>query len=80
MHVTSRRWTDRTAAATTVKVYGTADTVRLRVNGAQVGPPKTSTNHIFSWPLTLAKGTNKIEAIGTRDGTEYIDTATWTLR
>ena len=42
VYVTSRRWTDRTVATTTVKVYGTADSVRLTLNGVPVGSAQTS--------------------------------------
>ena len=81
VYLTSRRWTSRTSATTTVKVYGTADTVTLRINGQQIGAPKTSTNHIYSWPnVTLSPGANTIEVVGARGGTTYRDTATWTLR
>jgi hypothetical protein len=81
VYVTSRRWTDRTSPTTTVKVYGTADSVRLAVNGVQVGAPKTSTSHIYSWPnVTLSPGANTVQVTGTRGSTTYSDGATWTLR
>jgi beta-galactosidase len=75
VYITSRRWTARTAATTTVKVYATTDSVTLTLNGASLGT-KTSTNHIFSWPnVTLAHGANTIVATG---GTNT-DTVIWTL-
>jgi beta-galactosidase len=81
VHITSRRWTDRTAAVTTIKVYGTADSVLLTVNGVQVGPPKTSANHIYTWPdVSLSPGTNHVQVFGTRGDTTYTDLVTWTLR
>jgi beta-galactosidase len=81
VYLTSRRFTDRTVATTTVKVYGTVDSVQLKVNGVPVGAPKTSTNHIYSWPgVTLSPGANVVEVSGIRGGTTYTDTATWTLR
>jgi hypothetical protein len=62
-------------------VYGTADSVVLKINGIQIGPARTSTDHIFSWPgTTLSRGANLIEVVGTRGGVTYTDTATWTLR
>ncbi len=80
VYITSRRWTNRTAAVTTIKVYGSVDSVTLTLNGVALGPAKTSTNHIYSWPdVTLAPGTNAVQATGTRGGTTYTDTVTWTL-
>jgi beta-galactosidase len=81
VYLTSRRWTDRTDARTTVKVYGTVDSVLLIVNGVPLGAPKTSTNHIYAWPdVMLLPGANTVEVTGFRAGTAYTDTATWTLR
>jgi len=81
VYITSRRWIDRTNPTTTIKVYGTADSVLLKLNGVPVGAAKTSTNHIYSWPnLTLSPGANTIEVTGSRGGTTYTDTVTWTLR
>jgi beta-galactosidase len=81
VYVTSRRFTNRTTATTTVKVYGTADSVVLRVNGVQVGGPRTSANHIFSWPgVALATGANTIQVTGVRGGSAFTDTVTWTRR
>jgi beta-galactosidase len=79
VYLTSRRWTSRTAATTTIKVYATTDSVQLRVNGTAIGPPMTSTNHIFSWPnVALARGANTIQVTGARGGTTYTDAVTWT--
>jgi beta-galactosidase len=81
VYITSRRWTDRTAAVTTIKVYGTADSVLLTLNGVQLGPPKKSDNHVYTWPdVTLRPGINHVQAFGTRAGTTYTDLVTWTLR
>ena len=81
VYLTSRRWTDRTSPATTVKVYGTADSVILKVNGVQVGAAKTSANHIYSWAgVTLSPGANTVEVTGSRGGATYTDSVTWTLR
>lgn len=83
MHLTSGRFTDRTAATTTttVKVYGTVDSAVLTVNGVRVGVAQTSDDHIYRWPgVTLAPGANVVTVTGTRGGTTYTDSATWTLR
>jgi beta-galactosidase len=80
VHLTSARWTARTAAATTVKVYGNGvDTVSVTINGVLVGAPKSSGDHIYTWPVTLSPGANVITVSGTRDGHGYTDTATWRL-
>ncbi|MET7395200.1 glycoside hydrolase family 2 TIM barrel-domain containing protein [Dactylosporangium sp. NPDC005572] len=80
VYITSRRWVDRTDPVTSVKVYGTADSVTLKVNGVQVGAATPLTGHAFTWPdVTLAPGTNTIEVTGAYAGTAYTDTATWTL-
>lgn len=78
VYVTSRRWTQRTVAATTVKVYGTADSVTLSLNGKVVST-KTSATHIYTWPVTLTPGQNVVTVTGTRAGKTFTDTATWTL-
>lgn len=79
VYLTSRRWTARTTASTTVKVYANADSVTLRLNGATVST-KTSTNRIYSWPNTMLRpGPNLIEVSGVRGGVTYTDSATWTL-
>ncbi|HCT78202.1 MAG TPA: beta-galactosidase [Micromonosporaceae bacterium] len=78
VYITSRRWTARTAASTTIKVYGNVDSVTLRLNGTVIST-KTSTNRIYSWPNTmLAPGTNVIEVTGSRAGDSYTDSVTWT--
>ena len=77
VYITSRRWTQRTVAATTVKVYATADSVTLSLNGKVVST-KTSANHIYTWPITLAAGQNVVTVTGTRAGKTFTDTATWT--
>jgi beta-galactosidase len=79
VYLTSRRFTTRTTASTTVKVYANADSVTLRVNGATVST-KTSSNHIYTWPNTMLRpGPNLIEVSGVRTGVTYTDSATWTL-
>jgi beta-galactosidase len=80
VYLTSRRWTNRTVATTTVKVYGTVDSVVLKLNGVQLGSARTSTNHIYSWSgVTLAHGANTVQAIGTVGSTTFTDTVTWNL-
>lgn len=79
VYLTSRRWTARTTATTTVKVYANVDSATLRVNGVTIST-KTSGNRIFTWPnVTLAPGANLIEVSGARGGVTYTDSVTWTL-
>ncbi|WP_394835616.1 beta galactosidase jelly roll domain-containing protein [Pendulispora rubella] len=78
VYITSRRWTDRTAATTTIKVYGTVDSARLTVNGNAVGGAVTSSNHVYTWAnVTLSPGANVVEVTGNKAGVTYRDTVTW---
>jgi beta-galactosidase len=78
VYITSRRFTRRTQAATTVKVYSNTASVELFVNGTSLGS-KTSTDCIFTWSVTLRTGDNAIEARGTMGTETPVDTVTWTL-
>ena len=81
VHITSGRFTERTAATTTVKVYGTVDSAVLTVNGVRAGAAQTSSDHIYRWPgVTLSPGPNVVTVSGTRGGQAYTDSVTWTLR
>ncbi|MEU3922334.1 glycoside hydrolase family 2 TIM barrel-domain containing protein [Streptomyces sp. NPDC029004] len=63
-HIASSRWTDRTSARTTVKVYSDSENVRLVVNGKSPGMMESKGNGVFTWALTLAPGVNTVEAVG----------------
>ncbi|GAA4245063.1 glycoside hydrolase family 2 protein [Dactylosporangium darangshiense] len=79
VYITSRRWTQRTTAATDVKIYSNAATVTLSLNGTSLGS-RSSTDHIFTWPgVTLRPGTNTVTATAVINGTTVTDTVTWTL-
>src|SRR5262245_66249961 len=45
VYITSRRWVDRTEPMTSVKIYGTADAVQLRVNGVDIGAATPMPDH-----------------------------------
>jgi beta-galactosidase len=78
VYVTSRRFTPRTTATVTVKVYSNMDSVALQVNGATIGTA-TSTDHIFQWTnVALKTGTNTVVATGTSGAMTATDTVTWT--
>ena len=78
VHLNSARWTQRTAAATTVRAYSTVDNVQLILNGVAIPKPPAA-DHIYTWPITLRPGANTVTISGPRDGRAYTDTATWTL-
>ena len=81
VHITDGRWTDRTAPVTTVKVYGNADRVVLKLNGVPVPPARTSSSgHVFTWPdVHLVPGVNTVEVVGVHRGITYSDSVTWVL-
>jgi beta-galactosidase len=79
VYLTSRRWTQRTTAATEIKVYSNAGSVTVSLNGTSLGA-KSSSDHIFTWTgVTLRPGANLVTATATINGTPVTDTVTWTL-
>ena len=78
VYITSRRFTPRTTATASVRIYSNLDSVQLTVNGTTIGS-LTSTDHIFLWPnVALTTGNNAISAIGTMGATTLTDAVTWT--
>ena len=67
------------AAAFDLTSYGTADSVRLTVNGVPVGPPVSLTGHVYTWSVTLAPGENTVEVTGTSGGKALSDSVRWNL-
>ncbi|MEE4545869.1 glycoside hydrolase family 2 TIM barrel-domain containing protein [Streptomyces sp. V4-01] len=79
LYLTSRRWTQRTDAATEVKVYSNAATVTASLNGASLGS-RSSSDHIFTWTgVTLRQGTNTLTVTASIAGATHTDTVTWNL-
>jgi beta-galactosidase len=79
VYLTSRRWTQRTAAVTNVNVYSNASSVTLTLNGVPLGA-KPVTDHAAAWPgVTLRPGANTVTATATINGTPVTDTVVWTL-
>jgi beta-galactosidase len=78
VYIASRRFTPRTTATTSVKVYSNAATVTLAVNGSAL-PAVTSANHVFVWPnVGLAVGgMNHLTASATVGGTAVTDSVDW---
>lgn len=85
-YITGRRYVERAYPVTDVKVYSNADSVKLSVNGAEIGtmtalqcPLKTC---VFP-NVRLSTGANKLVAVGSYPGEkvdrEAADTVTWTL-
>jgi beta-galactosidase len=80
VHIASRRFTPRTRATTSIKVYGTMDTVEVKLNGTSLGS-KSGVDGVYTWAnVTLAHGANTVEAIGKRGGTTVSDQVTWQLQ
>jgi beta-galactosidase len=81
LYLTDRRFTERTNAATGVKIYSNAARVELRLNGVSQGARGDSTNGVFLWPnVTLQPGENKVEARAERAGQSLHDECVWTLK
>ncbi|MGO8766555.1 MAG: glycoside hydrolase family 2 protein [Limisphaerales bacterium] len=80
LHITSRRFTNRTNAVTDVKVYSNAGTVEVFVNGQSQGSRANDGNSVFIWQnVQLSPGTNHIEARAVRNGRQIQDDCDWTL-
>jgi hypothetical protein len=52
--------------------------VELFLNSISQGT-RTSTSNIFTWAISLAGGTNNVQAIGTKGGTNVTDSLVWIL-
>jgi beta-galactosidase len=76
VYITGHTFTNRLANHISAKVYANCDSVTLFLNGGSEGTV-TSTNCIFTWPVTLAAGTNLVEAIGSKDGVSARDSLEW---
>ena len=76
VYITGHTFTNRLANAITAKVYANCDSVELILNGISQGSV-VSTNCIFLWPVTLQGGTNVVQAVGTKGGTNVTDSLTW---
>ena len=76
VYITGHTFTNRLANAITAKVYANCDSVELILNGISQGSV-VSTNCIFLWPVTLQGGTNVVQAVGTKGGTNVTDSLIW---
>jgi len=81
LYITDRRFTERTNAVTSVKIYSNAKTAELFVNGVSNGKCANDGNAVFVWKnVTLAPGENQIEARARRKGQSLSDTCVWALK
>jgi len=80
LHLTSRRFTERTQPVTEVKLYTNAPKAELFLNGQSLGVKPAGADHIIRWPdVRLAPGKNQIKAHATLGGRPLVDECTWTL-
>jgi beta-galactosidase len=76
VYITGHTFTNRLTDSVIAKVYANCDTVELFLNGKSQGIA-TSTNCIFTWPLTLSGGANKVIAVGSKGRTIVKDSLVW---
>jgi beta-galactosidase len=81
LYLASRRFTERTNAVTSVKIYSNANQVELRLNGRSLGRRSGGTNGVFLWrEVSLKPGENRVEALAERNGQKLTDTCVWALK
>lgn len=75
VHITSKRFVDRTENEMIIKVYSNCEGVTLYANGIEVAT-KTSENHVFIFEnITLDEGINEIKVVSNQDGMNVVDVA-----
>lgn len=80
LYINSRRYTDRTNALTSVKIYSNAQHVELTLNGKSLGKSNPPTNCVFTWnDVVLAPGENQAEATARYRGQDLHDECVWRL-
>ncbi len=81
VHITSKRFWDRTNPETELKIYSNGDEVEAKLNGVSLGK-KSSSDCRFAWPeISLQPGVNRIEAIAFRAGMPVAtDSCAWNCR
>ncbi|HUA38129.1 MAG TPA: glycoside hydrolase family 2 TIM barrel-domain containing protein [Candidatus Sulfopaludibacter sp.] len=76
VYITGHTFTNRLTNSITAKVYANCDTVELFLNGVSQGATASS-NCIYTWPLVLQSGTNTVQAVGTKGGSNVTDSLIW---
>ena len=76
VYITGHTFTNRLTNSITAKVYANCDSVELFLNGISQGS-RTSTTNIFTWPVTLAAGSNLVQAVGTKGAEQVNDSLVW---
>ena len=76
VYITGHTFTNRLTNSVTAKVYANCDSVEVFLNGNSQGAC-TSTNCIFTWPMTLLRGTNALLAVGTKGSASVRDSLIW---
>jgi beta-galactosidase len=76
VHITGHTFTNRLTNTVTAKVYANCDSVEVFLTGSSQGR-RASTNCIFTWPMTLLRGTNAVLAVGTRGSATVRDSLVW---
>ena len=76
VYITGHTFTNRATNAVTARVYANCDSVELFVNDVPQGS-RTSTNCIFTWPVSLLGGSNVVRAVGTKAGSIVSDSLIW---
>ncbi len=81
VYIASRRNTQRTQAATGVKVYSNCAEVELKVNGQSAGKVTPDEVRVCHWEnVQLKPGRNRIEVSAKANGDKLTDTCEWTLQ
>src|ERR1039457_2522696 len=78
VYITGHTFTNRLTNAITAKVYANCDSVELFLNDISQGVV-TSTNCIYTWPVTLQAGTNAVQAVGTKGASNVTDSLIWLI-
>ena len=77
LHLTSRRFTDRPAGPTEIKVYANLPQAELFQNGRSLGTVVGDGTHIFRWPVELAAGPNRLEVRAAHGAATVTDCCTF---
>ena len=81
LYITSRGYTSRSASAIPIKIYANMDSVTLTLNGVTISTIASANApyDVFLWNnVAIQDGTNTIQVSGTRGGTTYTDSVTFT--